>query len=144
VARIVDLRRDRRAALAGVTAAATWAAAEPTLGRLCRTSYSDVRVLGRVVSQRRWRVAGTILHLANGAAAGVAFRRLGFRGWRAGVVAAEIESAALWPAMLLVDRYHPDRRDGTWPPLAGNPRVFAQEVAAHALFGAVLGALLRD
>jgi hypothetical protein len=144
VARIVDLRRDRRAALAGVTAAATWAAAEPTLGRLCRTSYSDVRVLGRVVSRRRWRVAGTILHLANGAAAGVAFRRLGFRGWRAGVVAAEIESAALWPAMLLVDRYHPDRRDGTWPPLAGNPRVFAQEVAAHALFGAVLGGLLRD
>lgn len=133
-----------RAVLAGVTAAAAWAAAEPVLGRLFRTTYSDVRLLGVVVYGRRWRLAGTVVHLANGAAAGIAFRRFGLHGWRAGVAAAQVESAALWPGMLLVDRYHPDRRDGTWPPLAANPRVFAQEVAAHALFGAVLGGLLRD
>ena len=133
-----------RAVLAGVTAAAAWAAAEPVLGRLFRTTYSDVRLLGVVVSRRRWRLAGTVIHLGNGAAAGMAFRRLGLHGWRAGVAAAQVESAALWPGMLLVDRYHPDRRDGTWPPLAANPRVFAQEVAAHALFGAILGGLLRD
>jgi hypothetical protein len=142
--RIRATERDLRAALAGVTAAAAWAAAEPTLGHLFQTAYSDVRLLGVLVSRRRWRVAGTIVHLGNGAAAGVAFRRLGLRGWRAGVAAAQIEGAALWPGMLLVDRYHPDRREGSWPPLAANPRVFAQEVAAHALFGAVLGALLRD
>jgi hypothetical protein len=44
--------------------------------------------------------------------------------------------------MVLVDRFHPDRRDGTWPPVARDPRVALQEVAAHALFGAVLGALV--
>jgi hypothetical protein len=44
--------------------------------------------------------------------------------------------------MLLVDRYHPDRRSGAWPPLLRNRRVFAQEAAVHALFGALLGAAL--
>jgi len=33
-------------------------------------------------------------------------------------------------------------RCGSWPPLARNPRVFAYEVAVHALFGATLGMLL--
>jgi hypothetical protein len=84
------------------------------------------------------------VHLVNGAAAGVLFRRLGLRGWKAGVVAAQIESAVLWPGMAVVDRYHPDRRTGAWPPLLRNPRVFGQEVAAHAIFGAVLGVLVRD
>jgi hypothetical protein len=44
--------------------------------------------------------------------------------------------------MVILDRVHPDRRDGTWPPLARNPRIAVQEVAAHALFGATLGALV--
>ena len=132
-----------RAALAGLAAAAAWAAAEPALQRVFRTPYSDVRLLGAPLSRRRWRLAGTAVHLANGAAAGVAFRRLGLRGWKAGIAAAQLEGAALWPGMALVDRVHPDRRSGAWPPLLLNPRVFGQEVAAHAIFGAVLGALLR-
>ena len=127
-----------------MTAAAAWVAAEPALRRVFRTSYTDVRLLGAPVSQRHWRLAGTALHLSNGAAAGVAFRRLGLRGWKAGVAAAEIENAALWPGMVVVDRFHPDRRSGAWPPLLLNPRIFGQEVAAHAIFGGVLGALLRD
>ncbi len=46
--------------------------------------------------------------------------------------------------MVVVDRIHPDRRSGAWPPLLRNGRVFAYEAATHALFGAVLGALLPD
>ena len=109
-----------------------------------RTPYSDVRLLGAPLSRRHWRLAGTVAHLLNGAAGGVAFHRLGLQGWKAGVVAAQIEGVALWPAMALVDRYHPERRTGTWPPLLLNRRVFVQEVAAHAIFGAAVGALLRD
>jgi hypothetical protein len=142
--RIRATERDLRAALAGATAAAAWAAAEPALQRIFGTPYSDVRLLGAPLSRRRWRLAGTAIHLANGAAAGVAFRRLGLRGWKAGVAAAQLESAALWPGMAVVDRLHPDRRSGAWPPLLLNPRVFGQEAAAHALFGAVLGALVRE
>ena len=132
-----------RAALAGLTAAAAWAAAEPMLQRIFGTSYSDVRLLGAPLSRRHWLLAGTAIHLANGAAAGIAFRRLGLRGWKAGLAVAQLESAALWPGMAVVDRFHPDRRSGAWPPLLLNPRVFGQEVAAHAIFGAVLGVLVR-
>ena len=102
-----------------------------------------MRLLGAPLSRRHWRAAGITLHLANGAAAGVLFHKLGLRGWRAGVVAAQLENAALWPGMVVVDRLHPDRRSAAWPPLLLNPRVFGQEVAMHALFGAVLGRLVR-
>ena len=135
---------DVHAALAGASAAVVWAAAEPALRRILGTPYTDVRLIGAPLSQRHWRLAGTAAHVLNGAAAGVAFRRLGLRGWKAGLAAAQLENAALWPGMAVVDRFHPDRRTGAWPPLLGNPRVFAQEVAAHAIFGAVLGALVRD
>jgi hypothetical protein len=56
----------------------------------------------------------------------------------------QAENAAAWPLMAVVDRRHPDRRSGAWPPLLRSPRVLAYEVATHALFGAVLGTLLRD
>ena len=130
-----------RAAVAGRSAAAVWAAAEPGLKRVLRTPYSDVRLLGAPLSRRHWRAAGTALHLANGAVAGIAFHRLGLRGWKQGVAAAVVENTLLWPGMAVVDRRHPDRRSGAWPPLLWNRRVFAQEAAVHALFGAVLGAL---
>jgi len=134
---------DLRAAVAGVAAAGVWALAEPGLRRVFATPYSDVRLLGAPLSRRHWRLAGTAAHLANGAVAGIAFRRLGLHGWRRAVVAAQLENAALWPAMAVVDRFHPDRRSGDWPPLLRNPRVFSQEVVAHAIFGGVLGVLLR-
>jgi hypothetical protein len=131
-----------RAALAGATAAAAWAAAEPLAQRVFRTNYSDVRLLGAPISRRHWRAVGFALHLANGAAAGVAFERLGLRGWKAGIAVFQAENLAAWPLTAVVDRFHPDRRSGTWPPLSRNGRVFAQEAAVHALFGAILGSLV--
>jgi hypothetical protein len=89
-------------------------------------------------------MAGSAVHLANGAAAGMLFARLGVRGPKAAVAAAQLENAILWPGMAVVDRFHPDRRSGVWPPLLTNLRVFGQEVAAHAVFGIVLGLLLRE
>lgn len=134
----------RRGMVPGIVAAGVWAAAEPALGRLFRTPYSDARVLGAPLTggRRGWRLAGTAVHLANGALFGAAFARAGGRGWKAGVAAAELENLALWPVIAVMDRVHPDRRSGAWPPLLWNRRVFAYEVATHALFGAVLGALL--
>ena len=133
-----------RGALAGVVAAGAWAAAEPALGRAYGTPFSDVRLLGGLVARGRARgPAGLALHLANGAAFGWAFARLGGHGIRRGVVAAEVENALLWPALALLDRVHPERRAGTWPPLATSPRVLGYEATTHAIFGAVLGALIR-
>jgi hypothetical protein len=132
-------------AAAGVLAAAAWAASEPVLRRLARTPFSDVRLLGRTVTRgQAWPAAGLAVHLANGALFGIGFRRAGLGGVRAGVVTAQLENLALWPTLAVVDRIHPDRRDGSWPPLIRNRRVAAYEVATHALFGAVLGVLTRD
>ncbi len=123
-----------RGALAGVAAAAVWAAAEPLARRAFRTPYSDVDLLGG-------GPVGLALHTANGAGFGYVFVKLGGRGVVDGIVAAVVENTLLWPGMFVVDRVHPRRRDGTLPPLARNPRVFAQETFVHVLFGTVLGAL---
>jgi hypothetical protein len=109
------------------------------------TPYSDVRLLGRSLTRSRaWPVAGLALHLANGAVFGALFERAGLGGVKTGVLAAEAENLLLWPALAIVDRIHPDRRSGAWPPLFRNRRVATYEVATHALFGAVLGALVRQ
>jgi len=134
-----------RGTLAGMTAAAAWAAAGPALGRAFGTPYSDVKLLGGLVAHGRGRsTAGLAMHLANGAAFGWAFERLGGRGIREGVIAASAENALLWPMLAVMDRVHPDRRSGAWPPLATSPRVAGYELVAHALFGAVLGALVTE
>lgn len=139
------MRREVRGALAGAFAALVWGAAEPLLRRAAGTPYSDIRLLGRTLTGGpHWRAAGLALHAVNGAAFGWAFARIGGRGWKQGIAAAELETIALWPAMAVVDRVHPDRRDGTWPPLVTNGRAFALTVAGHALFGALLGALVDD
>jgi hypothetical protein len=128
--------------VAGAFAAAVWAAAEPTLGRLFRTPYSDVRLLCGLTGLGP--VGGCALHIGNGALFGAVFERVGGRGVLRGVLAAQGENLMLWPAMAVVDRIHPDRRSGCWPPLVGNRRVFAYEATTHALFGAVLGLALRQ
>ena len=135
-----------RGARAGIVAAAVWAATEPLAQRAFRTPYSDLRLLGRgVTTGPLWRPIGLAIHLGNGALFGTAFERRGWGGWKRGLVVAEVENVALWPAMALVERLHPDRRSGAWPPLVRNVRVFAYEATLHALFGIVLGALLaRD
>ena len=131
-----------RGVVAGAVAAAVWVAAEPLGQRVFRTPYSDVRLLGALLTARApWRGVGIAAHLANGALFGATFSRIGGGGWRQGLVAAELENLVLWPAMALVDRIHPDRRRGSWPPLVSNPRVFAYEATMHALFGVVLGLL---
>jgi hypothetical protein len=137
-----------RGALAGTAAAAAWAAAGPAVARLVAppTGYSDVRLLGGLLAQNgaRGQAVGLAAHVVNGAVFGAIFARAGGRGWWQGLAAAQIENLALWPGMAFVDRIHPDRRSGAWPPLATNGRVFAYEVAVHALFGVVLGALVRE
>jgi hypothetical protein len=131
-----------RGALAGMAAAAVWALAEPLAARAFNPppGYSDVRMLGGLLTRGSgWRAAGLGAHVVNGAIFGAAFARAGGRGWRQGLAAAQIENVAFWPGMAIVDRLHPDRRSGAWPPLLASRRVFVYEAAVHALFGVVLG-----
>jgi hypothetical protein len=136
----------RREMLAGGVAAAAWAAAEPVLSRAFRVgTYSDRRLLGRALTRSRmWPAIGIAAHVANGAVFGALFAQAGGHGPARAVVAAQAENMLLWPGMAVVDRFHPDRRSGFWPPLLGNRRVFAYEAACHAVFGAVLGLLYPE
>jgi hypothetical protein len=135
--------RTVRAAAAGMTAAAVCVAVEPVWRRTFGGPHRELRLVGRLLApEPAWKPVGLAVHLANGAMFGVAFDRLGGRGARQAVIATQLENAVLWPAMLIVDRVHPDVRNGDWPPLARDRRVAAQEVASHAVFGVVLGSLL--
>lgn len=131
-----------RGAFAGALAACLWAAAEPALGRAFGTTYSDRRLLQGLIGTTP---AGALaLHACNGAVFGAAFEWLGLRGPLRGMVAAQVENLVLWPGMIVAQRIHPSCREGEWPPLFRSRPIFAYEVAGHALFGALLGSMLRE
>jgi hypothetical protein len=131
------VRPEVRGALAGAAAALAWRAADPVFKRIFGTPYADSELFDPLLGP----IAGTALHVGNGAVFGYAFARLGGRGAGQGTAAAVAENALLWPSQTVVERLHPYCRDGRWPELARNPRVFAQATASHAFFGVLLGAL---
>ena len=136
-----------QAGLAGAVAASVWAAQEPVDQRVLRFPYSDVAILGRLVTRgRHWRVLGTALHIVNGAVAGLVFWAL--HEWLGGSVFwgalafALVEHVVLYPPLtLLVDRFHPARGTADVPRLARSPRAFGLATWRHVLFGIVLGLL---
>ncbi len=133
-----------RGAVTGALAAAVWQASDPLLKRAFRTPYSDAELLGPFITRGRYEwLADLVTHSAAGAGFGHLFQRLGGRGARQGIAVALAENTLLWPALGVFDRIHPKRRDGTWPPLVTNPRVFAQATAGHAVFGLLLGLGVR-
>jgi hypothetical protein len=135
-----------RAALAGGAAATAWALLEPLDRRLLRSDYSDVALLGKLVTRGRgWRAAGFAFHVLNGVSFGLAFHETRLRTdvdpRRLALGMALAEHVALYPLSGLVDRYHPARGEPGIPPLLANPRAFAQATWRHLLFGWVLARL---
>jgi hypothetical protein len=135
-----------RASLAGAAAALVWAALEPIDKRVFRNDYSDVAVLGKLVTRTpAWPIAGIALHAMNGAVFGIAFdearRRTSLPPRRLALALALAEHVALFPLSHLVDHRHPARGEPGVGQLF-NRRGFAQATARHALFGAVLGRLV--
>jgi hypothetical protein len=140
----VSVRRTAWGALAGAAAAGAWAAAEPALREATGGHHGQARLIGGLAAaDGDWQTVGLGVHLANGAMFGATFAWLGLGGVAQGVLAAEAENAVLWPFTAVLDRLHPDVRSGAWPAMARSPNAFAQEVLGHAVFGAVLGALVR-
>lgn len=138
------MSRNLQGGIAGAVAATVWTAASPVLERAFRTPYSDAKLFGPFITQGPLEpVASAATHAAGGFVFGYVFHRLGGRGVRNGVTAALAENTLLWPLLGVLDRIHPKRRSGEWPPLVSNPRVFAQATAGHALFGVLLGVLGR-
>jgi hypothetical protein len=127
-------------------AAGVWALQQPLDRRVFRVPYDDTELLGKLVTRGRgWPVAGTALHVLNGAAFGALYARvapgLPLPVWARGPAAAVAEHLASWPLTAVSDRLHPARAE--LPALAGNPRAFGQALWRHLLFGTVLGELER-
>jgi hypothetical protein len=134
-----------RSAFAGAAAALVWGALEPIDMRLLRNDYSDVAVLGKLLTRTSaWPIAGIAFHAVNGAAFGLAFeearRRTPLPPRRLALGLALAEHVALFPLSYIVDRKHPARGERGVGQLF-NRRGFAQATVRHALFGAVLGRL---
>jgi hypothetical protein len=138
-----------RAAVAGAGAALAWAALEPLDRRVFRCDYSDVALLGKLVSRGGgWAAAGLALHAANGAIFGLAFdearRRTRLPARRLAFGLALAEHVTLYPLSYFIDRLHPRRGEPGIPPLLTNGRAFAQATIRHALFGVLLGQWARS
>jgi hypothetical protein len=130
-------------AAAGALAALVWAAVEPFDRRVFANDYSDVAMLGKLVTRSRaWPIAGLAIHAANGAVFGAAHDQLRRRLTPppSALQLALAEHVLLYPLTYLVDRKHPRRGERGVAP-AFTLRGFAQETMRHALFGAVLGRL---
>ena len=141
-----DRTRTLRGALSGAAGAAVWAAQQPLDKRVFGVEYDDVALLGKLVTREpAWLPIGLAMHVGNGAAFGALYANLApslpvprpVRGPLAGMA----EHLATWPAMLLVERFHPSRDE--FPPLWGNPRAFAQATWRHLVFAVVMGELER-
>jgi hypothetical protein len=134
-----------QAASAGAAAALVWGALEPLDKRLFRNDYSDIALLGKLLTRSSaWPVVGVFLHALNGAAFGLAFREVHERttvpARRLALALALAEHVALFPLSYFVDHKHPARGEpGVRNVLSS--RGFAQATVRHTLFGAVLGRL---
>ncbi len=122
-----------------------WAALEPIDRRAFRHDYSDVAMLGKLITRSPlWPLAGLAIHTANGASFGLAFDELR-RRTRADPRALALglalaENFVLFPLAYVIDRKHPARGEAGLAPLL-TVRGLAQATARHAVFGAVLGRL---
>jgi hypothetical protein len=135
----------RAALLAGGAASAAYLVVNEADCRLLRYPQRDLMLQGRLLPALEpvWPLAGLVMHAGFGATlallyAAVGRDRLPGPAWLRGALWANLENCLLWPLTPLIDRWHPAARDGSMPPLA-NWRCFAQAVARHAVYGALLG-----
>jgi hypothetical protein len=146
VTRPMTIRMRLLLASAGAGGALVWALQQPLDKRVLRAGYDDVELLGRWLPiERGWYPAGLALHMANGAAFGLAYSELARRTpqvspARSAMALALLEHVSLFPLGALVDRHHPAREQ--LAPIFG-ARQFVQATWRHAILGAVLGAVAR-
>jgi hypothetical protein len=106
-----------------------------------------MKLLGYAITRRspQWWILALLMHEFNSLVFAVAYNRvmgprLPGRGWRRGLLAAMIESNALWPMVYLANYVHPGIKSGAMPRIGGL-KDFVAATARHVAFGLVLGAL---
>lgn len=142
-------KQDTSLAVAGAAGAAIWGLQQPLDRRAFASDYSDVELLGKLVTRGpAWAPLGLSMHMANGAAFGLLYshvlKRVGNRDpLPIAVGLALTEHVAMWPAAAWGDRSHPAVVRGEHPKILRDPRAFAQGAWRHLILGLVLGLSAR-
>jgi hypothetical protein len=130
--------------VAGAAAGVAWRALEPALRRIFGHPYSDPQLATAFVTRGPLQPPlDYAVQAVGGGTFSLLFVRFGGRSLPALLAAVLAENAVLLTASPLIDRIHPDVRDGTWPPLAGNPRAAGVSVSGHVLYALLLAELLQ-
>ncbi|HEV2528449.1 MAG TPA: DUF6789 family protein [Thermomicrobiales bacterium] len=138
----------RAAAISGIVSVVAYTATMEMDRRLTGSRIDDLVLLGRPLVPDRPHLArrvGAIVHLANGAAIGIAYAalahdRLPGPPWLRGATAVMVENSALYPLMRIGRNVHPAMRDGqlddywTWP-------AFVESIPPHVVYGLLVGPL---
>jgi len=144
VSRHADRKLSDRPFVAGAIAGVAWRAVEPALRRVFGHPYSDPELATAFVTRGRLQpLLDYGVQAVGGGTFAAVFTRCGGRSTSAALAATMGENALLLAATPVIDRIHPDVRDGTWPPLTGNPRAAGVTVSGHVLYALALGLLLR-
>lgn len=139
------LRLAASGALAGGIAAVAYLAEMYADMAILGHRYDEVRVIGRAITRGpAWRPLGIAGNLLAGAAAGAFYAavvepRLPGSPIVKGLIFAQVENATLYPPVMpLLDRFHPDIRQGSLP-RSFTPLSFLEAILRHVAYGAALG-----
>ena len=138
-----------RAVAAGAAGALAYLVAQEADRRIVNPRSNDLVLIGGIFTASRSIARGLLgfgLHVLGGVSLGLAFemvvaRHLCGPSWLRGIVMVQVESAMVFPAVLLFDRTHPAVKSGELAPLF-RPVYFAQQAWRHLALGAVIGVLL--
>lgn len=132
----------------GVVASGAYATAMWIDLHVVRYQFDDLVLLGRPFSSNPYwsRRIGALLHTLNGGLLGLAYARLYPRlrgkGWCRGICFALGENMLLWLLMILVDRFHPARGEGSLAPAFAWPTYWVASIR-HVAYGLAVGVLYR-
>jgi hypothetical protein len=140
----------RRSALVGITAGSAYLAEQALDMRLAPNHHDDLLLWGGFLSRQpvRARLLGLMVHYTLSVALATAYAAVspalpGRSGWVRGLLFVQAENALLYPGVPFLDALHPGIRAGRLPTLR-TWRYWWVELARHAAFGAVLGALSEE
>ena len=140
--------RPGRAVVVGVAGSLASLVAQAVDRRIVNPRSDDLVLIGGMFTDRTPArgMIGLILHLLGGVSLGLLFeayirRRLWGPYWLRGIAMVQIENAAVFPVVVLLDRFHPAIRSGELAPVTRSV-YFAQQAWRHLALGAVIGMLL--
>jgi hypothetical protein len=144
-----EVTRLGRAVVAGLAGSLAYLVAQEIDRRVANPRSNDLVLIGGMFTANRSAARGLIgltLHLLGGVSLGLLFetfvgRRLPGPYWLRGILMVQVESATVFPVVVLFDRFHPAIRSGELAAVT-RPVYFAQQAWRHLALGAVLGALL--